>query len=127
MYHDRFVADGYEGGMLKNEKGFYMFQYNSDDIEKMKLFQNDEFEIIGGKEGVGSDEGCVIYRCITKEGKEFSARPKGTVGDRKQMLIELPESIGKMLTVRFAEYSDEGVPQHTVGVPVEAEAVRDYE
>jgi len=43
------------------------------------------------------------------------------------MLIELPGSIGKLLTVRFAEYSDDGVPQHTVGIPVEAEAVRDYE
>jgi hypothetical protein len=31
-----------------------------------------------------------------------------------------------MLTVRFAEFSDEGVPLQPVGVP-EAEAVRDYE
>jgi hypothetical protein len=126
-YHDRFVADGYEGAMLKNMNGLYMFQYNSDDIEKMKGFKSDEFEIVGGKEGVGTDAGCVIYRCKTKDGKEFSARPKGTVEDRQQMLRELPENIGQMLTVRFAEYSDEGVPQHTVGVPVEAEAVRDYE
>lgn len=125
-YHDLFVQQGYEGAMLKNANGLYMFQYNSNDIEKMKEFQDDEFEIIGGKEGVGTDTGCIIYRCITKDGKEFDARPKGTVEDRQQMFIELPNDIGKMLTVRYAEYSDDGIPQHPVGIP-EAEAVRDYE
>ncbi len=125
-YHDLFVQQGYEGAMFKNANGLYMFQYNSSDVEKMKEFQDDEFEIIGGKEGVGTDTGCIIYRCITKDGKEFDARPKGTVEDRQQMFIDLPNDIGKPLTVRFAEYSDDGIPQHPVGVP-EAEAVRDYE
>ena len=92
----------------------------------MKEFQDDEFEIIGGKEGTGTDTGCIIYRCITADGKEFDARPKGTVEDRQQMMIELPDSIGKMLTVRYAEYSDDGIPQHPVGIP-EAQVVRDYE
>ena len=125
-FHDVCVQDGYEGAVLKNKNGVYIFQHRSKDTEKMKEFKADEFEIIGGKEGVGSDAGCIIYRCITVDGKEFSARPKGTVEDRQQMMIELPDSIGKMLTVRFAEYSDDGIPQHTVGIP-EAEVVRDYE
>jgi DNA ligase-1 len=125
-YHDLCVGQGFEGAVLKNKDGIYLFQHRSKDTEKMKDFQADEFEIIGGKEGVGSDAGCVIYRCTTKDGNPFSARPKGTVEDRQQMLKELPNDIGKMLTVRFAEYSEDGVPQHTVGIP-EAEVVRDYE
>jgi DNA ligase-1 len=125
-FHDQCVADGFEGAMLKNVDGLYMFQYNSSDVEKMKEFEDDEFEIIGGKEGTGTDEGCVIYRCKTKDGKEFDARPRGSVEDRQQMFKDLPNDIGKMLTVRFAEYSDDGIPQHPVGIP-EAEAVRDYE
>lgn len=125
-YHDNFVSNGFEGGMLKNKNGIYMFQYNSNDVEKVKEFLDEEFEIIGGKEGTGTDAGCVIYRCKTKEGKEFDARPRGTVEDRQAMLINLPNDIGKMLTVRFAEWSDDGVPLQPVGIP-EAEAVRDYE
>jgi len=125
-HHDKWVAMGFEGGMLKNKNGIYLFQYNSNDLEKVKEFLDDEFEIIGGKEGTGTDTGCVIYRCKTKEGKEFDARPRGTVEDRQQMFIDLPNDIGKMLTVRFAEWSDDGIPQQPVGVP-EAEAVRDYE
>jgi len=43
------------------------------------------------------------------------------------MFINLPNDIGKMLTVRYAELSDDGIPLQPVGVPAEAEAVRDYE
>jgi len=125
-FHDECVQQGFEGAMLKNKNGMYMFQYNSDEIEKVKEFEDDEFEIIGGKEGTGTDEGCIVYRCQTESGGEFDARPRGTVEDRKKMLINLPNDIGKMLTVRFAEYSKDGIPQQPVGVP-EAEAVRDYE
>jgi len=126
VFHDKCVQDGFEGAMLKNAKGMYMFQYNSNDLEKVKAYKDAEFEIIGGKEGTGTDAGCVVYRCVTKNGGEFDARPRGTVEDRKQMLIDLPNDIGKPLTVRFAEYSDDGIPLQPVGVP-EAEAVRDYE
>ncbi len=126
VFHDKCVQDGFEGAMLKNAKGMYIFQYNSNDLEKVKDYEDDEFEIIGGKEGTGTDEGCVVYRCRTESGGEFDARPRGTVEDRKQMFIDLPNDIGKMLTVRFAEYSEDGIPLQPVGVP-EAEAVRDYE
>jgi len=126
VYHDQCVQDGYEGGMLKNKNGIYLFQYNSNDLEKFKEFLDEEFEIVGGKEGEGTDEGCVVYQCITKEGKTFDARPRGSVDDRKQMLIDLPNDIGKPLTIRFAEWSEDGIPLQPVGIP-EAEAVRDYE
>ena len=124
--HDKWVEMGFEGGMLKNKNGIYMFQYNSNDIEKVKDFEDEEFEIVGGKEGTGTDTGCIIYRCKTDEGKEFDARPRGTVEDRQQMFRDLPNDIGKKLTVRFAEWSDDMIPQQPVGIP-EAEAVRDYE
>jgi DNA ligase-1 len=127
VFHNRCVQQGFEGAMLKNKAGLYMFQYNSNDLEKVKDYQDSEFEIIGGKEGTGTDVGCVVYRCITESGGEFDARPRGTVEDRKEMFINLPNDIGKMLTVRYAELSDDGIPLQPVGIPAEAEAVRDYE
>ncbi len=126
VYHDKCVADGFEGAMLKNKNGMYMFQYRSNEIEKVKDYKTEEFEIVGGKEGNGTDEGCIVYRCITEGGLEFDARPRGTVADRREMFSNLSNDVGKMLTVRFAEFSDEGVPLQPVGVP-EAEVVRDYE
>ncbi len=126
IFHDKCVQNGFEGAMLKNKAGLYMFQYNSNDIEKVKEFEDDEFEIVGGKEGTGADAGCIIYKCVTESGLEFDARPRGTQERRREMLINLPNDIGKKLTVRYAELSDDGIPLQPVGVP-EAEAVRDYE
>ncbi len=120
--HDGWVGDGFEGGMLRNENGIYLFEFNSNDLEKFKEFEDDEFVIIGGKEGQGNDEGCIIYRCAIEDGKEFDVRPTGTVPQRKNDYINLEKAIGEMLTVRFAELSDEGIPLQPVGI-----VVRDYE
>jgi len=122
IYHDKWVLEGFEGAMLKNINGFYMYEFNSDDIEKMKEFDDDEFKIVGGKEGVGADAGCIIYRCQTKTGLEFDVRPRGTVEERQEMFRDLPKDIGKMLTVRFPELTDSGIPSQPVGI-----VVRDYE
>ena len=121
-YHDMWVATGMEGGMLKNENGIYMFQYNSDDIEKVKEFMDAEFEIIGGKQATGTHDGCVIYTCKTKDGLEFDVSPRGSLEDRKQWFLELYKTIGKILTVRFSEFNESGIPNHPVGI-----TIRDYE
>lgn len=126
LFHNKCVQNGFEGAMLKNAHGLYTFQYRSNDIEKLKEFKTDEFQIVNGKEGTGSDEGCIIYQCITKDGLVFDARPRGTVEDRQEMLSNLSNDIGKMLTIRYAELSDLGIPLQPVGIP-EAEVVRDYE
>lgn len=121
-YHDDFVSQGFEGAILKNMHGLYIYQYRSNDIEKVKEFQDAEFLIIGGKQGTGLDEGCIIFRCITKDAKEFDVRPRGTVEERKEMFSNLNSYLGKMLTIRFPEYTDEGKPSQPVGI-----CVRDYE
>jgi DNA ligase-1 len=120
--HDYFVQQGFEGAMLKNANGLYVHQFRSKHIEKMKDFIDAEFEIIGGKEGVGTDTGCIIYRCKTKDDLEFDVRPKGTVGERQEMYQDLPNVIGEMLTVRFPELNESGIPSQPIGI-----VVRDYE
>lgn len=121
-FHDESVVNGFEGSMLKNVNGLYIFEFNSKDIEKMKEFKDSEFKIIGGKEGIGADEGCIIYRCITEQGEEFDVRPRGSVEERQEMYRDLANDIGKMLTVRYPELTDSGKPSQPVGI-----AVRDYE
>jgi len=120
--HDYFVQQGFEGAVLKNSNGVYIYEFRSKDIEKMKDFMDAEFEIVGGKEGVGIDAGCIIYRCKTKDGLEFDVRPRGTVEERQELFKNLPNDIGEMLTVRFPEYTESGKPSQPVGI-----VVRDYE
>jgi len=121
-YHDNWVFNGFEGAILKNKMGLYMFEFRSPDIEKVKDFDEAEFEIIGGKEGTGLDTGCIIYKCKTIDGNEFDVRPKGSVEERRENFQKLSNDIGKMLTVRFAELSKDKIPLQPIGI-----IIRDYE
>ncbi len=122
-FHQEVVAQGYEGVIVRsggNEP--YRFQYRSPALLKYKEFQDEEFEIIGGKEGVGKDEGQCIFRCTMKNGLAFDVKCKGPNSVRIEQWKNMKSYIGKMLTVRFQSYTDEGKPLFPVGI-----AVRDYE
>lgn len=120
--HDSFVADGFEGCMVRIKNGPYRFKYRSPNLLKYKEFIDEEFEIVGGKSGTGKDEGTVIFRCKNKDGKEFDVRPKGTHAERTYWFNNLESCCGKQLTTRYQELTDEGIPRFAVGI-----VIRDYE
>lgn len=115
-----FVANGYEGIMLRNVSGLYITNYRSDDLQKYKEFMEEEFRIIGFAEGDGHDKGTVKWICETSDGKPFTVRPRGTVAHRKELFQNGSAYVGKLLTVIFQEYTEEGKPRFPVG-----KAVRD--
>jgi len=57
MKHDEYVAEGYEGIMLRNKEGLYKIGGRSVDLQKFKMFLDDEYEIVGFYEGEGSERG----------------------------------------------------------------------
>ena len=120
--HNVYVAEGYEGIMLRNAAGSYAVGQRSADLQKYKEFQDEEYEVIGFKEGEGAEAGCVIWLCKTAAGREFACRPRGTREDRAALFVDGAAYVGKKLTVRFQELSDEGTPRFPVGI-----AFRDYE
>ena len=83
-----------------------------------------ECEIVGYKEGEGLEAGCVIWLCKTDgcQPKTFACRPRGTREDRHKLFKIAEDYIGKMLTVRYQEKTDEGLLRFPVGI-----AIRDYE
>lgn len=113
-----YTADGYEGAMLRNHAGPYKQNYRSNDLQKYKEFQEDEFEIVGFTQGDGRDEGTVIWVCRTPEGREFNVRPKGTVEFRRDLFENAAQYVGQKLTVIFQELSEMGVPRFPVGKSV---------
>jgi len=121
--HSKMVADGYEGLILRNINGTYCEgPSRSKHLQKFKSFQDDEFTIVGYHEGVGLENGCVIWECKTVDGSIFSVRPRGTRETRSELLVQADNYIGKKLTVRFQELSEIGVPRFPVGI-----VIRDYE
>lgn len=109
---------GYEGTMIRNAKGLYKFKHRSVDLQKLKDFMDEEFRIIGGKQGTGKAEGQCIFRCITSEGKEFDVRCVGSNEVREEQWRNLPSYISKMLTVKFQAWSDDRIPIFPVGLSI---------
>ena len=119
--HNEYVAEGFEGIMLRNPAGLYQHS-RSTDLLKYKEFFDAEYEVVGFKEGEGQEKGCVLWTCKTEDGKTFHCRPRGTREDRVELFHHGLEYVGKKLTVRFQELTDEGLPRFPVGI-----AFRDYE
>ena len=110
-----FVEAGYEGIMLRNAVGVYRANYRSNDLQKYKEFMEDEYRIIDFKDGEGRDAGAVIWVCETADGKEFTARPRGTMEQRREWFNDGESYIGKNLTVVYQELTEDGKPRFPVG------------
>jgi DNA ligase-1 len=117
-YHDEFVKLGYEGAIIRLSDGLYRFGYRSSELLKWKEFMEDEFLIVGWTTGKGKFTQVPIFTCVTKQGKEFEATPRGTEAERLAMLRQADALVGKKLTVRFLQWTDDGKPQHPVGVAI---------
>jgi len=122
-FHDAYVAEGYEGLIVRNKKGLYHVNTRSADLQKYKEFQDDEYKVVGFTEGEGHEKGLVIWTCETTEGKKFNVRPRGTHEERAALFKEAETYVGKKLTVRFQELTTgDKIPRFPVGI-----AFRDYE
>ena len=143
-YHAKFVAQGYEGIIIRRlkstevtcclgkdtrckkcEKGYKLTIYRSkrtNAMMKYKEFIDEEVKIIGFDVGVGTEEGAIIYKVLDDRGNEFTVRPRGTVEERRHLYLEKEKLLGKPLTIRYQELSEYQVPRFPVGI-----SVRDYE
>lgn len=119
--HAEFIGKGYEGTMVRTDTHNYEFGYRSKSLLKRKDMQDDEFKIVGYKEARGRNKGTVVFRCATKD-REFDVVPEGSMEYKAELFKNAEKYIGKMLTVRYQELSEDGVPIFPVGV-----AIRDYE
>lgn len=112
--HDEISSDGYEGIMLRSLDSPYEFK-RSKYLQKYKVFIDDEFKVIGYDKEIQDGINLVVWRCETKDSKEFNCRPKGTHEERENYYKNADKYIGKMLTVVFQEYTDDGLPRFPVG------------
>jgi DNA ligase 1 len=114
IYLNKYIKEGHEGLILRNKEGLYTPNYRSSGLQKYKKFKDAEFKIVGFTEGSSSTEkGCIIWICETKDLKQFSVRPKGSFTERKKLFKNGNKYIGMELTVKFFDYTDDGVPFHT--------------
>lgn len=137
--HDDYVKAGYEGIIVRNKEGLYKLAHRSPDLQKFKVFFDDEFEIVGYKPAqetvkdiidvdgrpktIDRQVETVVWKCITKSGDEFEVRPVGTWQQRQKWLQCADEYIQKLLTVKYQELTDEGIPRFPVGKAIREDGI----
>ena len=115
-----FMQQGYEGAILRNSLTIYEHK-RSYGLLKMKDFQDAEFEVIGVDEGRGKLAGCAgSMICKLPNGQAFNVKMVGSHENLRKMFLKPPS--GQMLTVKFQNYTNDGVPRFPVGM-----RLRDYE
>ena len=120
VMHDVWVKDGFEGAICRDAARTYNYGGRDDRMIKIKEFKDDEFEIIGWKEGLRDEDMC--FTCQTEDGKQFDCKPMGDKKQKLQYIEDMTDLIGKFLTVKYFNYTPDGIPYLPVG-----KAIRDYE
>jgi DNA ligase-1 len=116
-----YLERGYEGLILRDPAGKYDVGNRSPALQKYKLFDDGEFQIIGSKEGRGKDAGTIIFVCGISTPKglaEFEARPKGTHAERSLWWQQRDELVGRFLKVKYQGLTDEGKPRFPIGIEI---------
>lgn len=129
--HKYNISGGFEGTIIRNANAYYKFDYRSTDLLKMKDFLDAEFEIVGFEVEIIPEvledktiveHQAVIFVCEVPGVGTFTVRPRGSVQRRVRWYNDRLNLLGKPLTVRYAELTEDGLPFHGVGL-----AIRDYE
>lgn len=113
MYNS-YVTKGYEGAMVRINNVGYEHK-RSKSLLKMKNFIDEEFQIIELLEGEGNNAGMVgKVKLLTKEGKEFGANMTGSWESCKELLKIKDEYVGGEATVRYFEFTPDGIPRFPI-------------
>lgn len=119
-WHKMYVAQGYEGIMLRNEQGLYESGKRSADLQKYKEFLDEEFEITAVLEDKNKN---AIFQVYDNTASSHFTVTYGDFEQRKHQLLNPEKYIGKLLTVKYqTRYKDSKLPQFPCGV-----IIRDYE
>jgi DNA ligase 1 len=117
------ISKGYEGLILRHGDTPYEPDKRSQSLVKVKQVLDDEFCIVGVHQ---SSDGWAIFECYKRPGvlaylqgvDTFRVSAPGTMQDKHDAWTNRNDFIGKMLTVEFFEWTNDGKPFHPVAIGV---------
>jgi len=111
-YHKQFVADGYEGSIIRWGTAGYKVNGRSSNLLKYKDFQDLALPIIDIIPNDANQlHGTPIFEL---NGKQFKSGVKMSHKEREELLTNKEDYIGKTGEIRFFELSEEGTPRFPV-------------
>jgi DNA ligase 1 len=120
--YNEYLRDGFEGQMVRRDMSYE--QKRSTFLLKRKEFQDAEYKVIDIHEGNGNRQGTAKH-LVLFDGKlrqEFHSNIKGNFEYLAEILNNKDEYIGKMATIKFFEYTPDGIPRFPYAI-----GFRDYE
>lgn len=120
--YERFISDGYEGQMIREDSGYE--NKRSKSLLKRKDFQDAEYKVLDIDEGNGNRKGTAKHLvCWCAKTKQmFHSNIKGNFEYLAEILENKEYYIGKYATIKFFQLTPDGVPRFPYAI-----AFRDYE
>jgi DNA ligase 1 len=113
--HQLFLAEGYEGTMVRWGTAGYKIGGRSSNLLKYKDFLDEAYEVVDVEPSEKNPEQGVVV-CKMKDGRTFGCGMKFSHAEREEILSNKEEYIGQIAEVRFFEYTDSGLPRFPVCV-----------
>lgn len=114
MLYEDAILRGYEGTVIYNANHLYKYNERSSDAFKYKKALDAEFLILGYEL---DRQGNPTLICQS-EGGPFKVRPTGTREYRQQLLLDMPNNIGKFYKVEYECFSKSGIPLKPIGLGI---------
>ena len=123
-----YTEQGYEGVILRqlaeadpnNEKFLERCRYRpgkSNNILKVKKFDDREYQIVDVIEGKGKFKGKAIFVCRTERGNTFNVVAMGNDHQREKWYRERELYIGSLLKVKYQGLVED-IPQFPIGIEI---------
>jgi DNA ligase-1 len=130
--HKQYVEQGYEGIIIRkigmtadgsppSAKRLTEAMYRSgksSNLLKYKFNMDEEGVVIGVEDCKGREEGAAKFIVQDPRGLQFRLRMKGTVESRQAWLQNPQSVIGALVTYRFQEYTNDGLPRFPRGISI---------
>ena len=108
--HNQYVAEGWEGLVIRDPDKVYRPNGRTNDMIKIKCYKSDEFLITGYELGLRGNED-MVFTLVTKEGKPFKAKPHGDRAQKDWYIENFDkECLNHYATVKYFYMSDDNVP-----------------
>lgn len=109
-HYNTLIEQGYEGQMIRAPYSKYQ-QKRTKDLLKRKTFFDNEYQIVGYKEGKGNRQRCIVLTLVTPEGHNFDSVPVGGVDYLQKLWIYRRDLVGLYATVKYQNLTEEGIPR----------------
>ena len=110
---NEFAEQGYEGVIIRARDLMYKAGKRSLKMRKYKHFIDEEWTVVDVHKNDGVEDEYFVWVC-EEDGKKVKAKPMGSREDRTWWYDHYLEFLGKKLTIKFQEYSDDGIPRFPV-------------